>query len=228
MTGDLAGVGQPDLHAHLQALASPLAALEGELDRLAAWGSLLAGVLGGGGRLLAVGNGGSAAQAQHLTSELVGRFMDDRRPYSALALHAETSSLSAIANDYGLEQAFARQVGAHGRPGDALIALSTSGRSPNVLAATRAAAGGGMTTLALTGPAPNVLAAESDDALCVPAATTATIQEVHQVAIHLLCLAFERAAAAAAGATMAAGPGEGAGPENESLPWRRGLARRGA
>ena len=91
-------------------------------------------MLTGGGRLLAAGNGGSAAEAQHLTAELVGRFADERRPLLGDRLCAETSSLTAIVNDYGIDEMFARQVQAHGRPGDVLVLLSTSGRSPNVLA----------------------------------------------------------------------------------------------
>ena len=93
------------------------------------WGVRLAAVLDNGGRLLAAGNGGSAAQAQHLTAELVGRYRDDRPPFSAICLSAETSSLTAIANDYPASELFARQVEAHGRPGDVLVLMSTSGRS---------------------------------------------------------------------------------------------------
>ncbi len=119
-----------------------LAGLYGETERLERWGSELAGVLGRGGRLLAVGNGGSACQAQHLTAELVGRYRDDREPFSALALCTEMSALTAIGNDYGIEHLFARQVRGHGRPGDVLVALSTSGRSPNVLAAVDGGRGG--------------------------------------------------------------------------------------
>jgi D-sedoheptulose 7-phosphate isomerase len=178
--------------AHLAALMRPLADLEGDVDRIDAWGRHLARVLLTGGRLLAAGNGGSAAQAQHLTSELVGRYADERPPLSALALHAESSSLTAIANDYGAEAAFARQVRAHGRTGDVLVALSTSGRSPNILAAVDAALEGGVAAWALTGPAPNPLADRADDAVCVDAPATATIQEVHQVVVHLLCAAVER------------------------------------
>jgi phosphoheptose isomerase len=173
--------------AHLAALRVPLAELEREVERLERWGEHLARVLAGGGRLLAVGNGGSAAQAQHLTSELVGRYRDDRPPLSALALHAESSSLTAITNDYGAEAAFARQVRAHGRPGDVLIGLSTSGRSGNVLAAADAALDGGLTAWGLTGPAPNPLSELADDVVAVDAAATATVQEIHQIAIHLLC-----------------------------------------
>ena len=185
-------VGDLTARAHLAALAAPLRALEADVDRIDAWGRHLAHVLLGGGRLLAVGNGGSAAQAQHLTSELVGRYRDDRLPLSALALHAESSSYTAICNDYGVEEAFARQVRAHGRPGDVLFALTTSGRSPNVLAALEAAADGGLTTWAVTGAAPNPAAELADDALCVEARATATVQEVHLVVVHLLCAAVDR------------------------------------
>jgi D-sedoheptulose 7-phosphate isomerase len=177
--------------AHLAALAEPLAALEADVERLERWGRELARVLAGGGRLLAAGNGGSAAQAQHLTCELVGRYVDDRPPLSAIALHAETSSLTAIGNDYAGAAVFARQVGAHGRPGDVLLVLTTSGRSPNVLAAVEAGVAGGLTTWALTGPAPNPAAELADDALCVDAEAAATVQEIHQIAIHLLCAAVD-------------------------------------
>jgi D-sedoheptulose 7-phosphate isomerase len=157
------------------------------------WGHHLAGVLVQGGRVLACGNGGSAAQAQHLTAELVGRYRQDRRPLSAIALHADTSTLTAIANDYPPDELYARQAEAHGREGDVLIALSTSGRSPNVVAAAGAARGRGLTTWAFTGPAPNPLMAVTDDALAVDASYAATVQEVHQVAIHLLCAAVDSA-----------------------------------
>jgi D-sedoheptulose 7-phosphate isomerase len=187
MTPELPMTGR----THLRALRRPLAALAAETDRIDAWGRRLARILLGGGRLLAVGNGGSAAQAQHLTGELVGRYRADRVPLSALALHAEGSSLTAIANDFGYEEALARQVRAHGRPGDVLLALSTSGRSPNVLAAVAAASQAGLVTLGLTGPAPNPLASSCDDAVAVDAPATATVQEVHQVVVHLLCAAID-------------------------------------
>ena len=172
---------------HVAALARALEALDGELPRVRRWAGALASVLQEGGRLLAVGNGGSAAQAQHLTSELVGRYRDDRRPFSALALHAETSSVTAISNDYGVAEVFARQVLAHGRPGDVLVALSTSGGSPNVVAAAQAAMASGMAVWALTGRGPNPLTSSAHDSLCVDAAETATVQEVHLVVVHLLC-----------------------------------------
>jgi D-sedoheptulose 7-phosphate isomerase len=179
-------------HAHLAALAEPLRALEDEVPRIDGWGRRLADVLVGGGRVLAAGNGGSAAQAQHLTAELVGRYRDERPPFSALALHAETSSLTAICNDYGLEDAFARAVRAHGRPGDVLVAFSTSGRSPNIVAAIEAAVDGGLVPWGLTGPDPNPVAALCDEYVAVDAQAAATVQEVHQVALHLLCAAVDR------------------------------------
>jgi D-sedoheptulose 7-phosphate isomerase len=180
---------------HLQQLRVALDGLQGDLHRLDRWGRELARVLSGGGRLLAAGNGGSAAQAQHLTAELVGRYLQDRRPLSAIALHADTSAVTAIVNDYGPEQLFARQVRAHGRRGDVLLVLSTSGRSPNVVAAADAAREVGMAVLALTGPAPNPLVAAADDAISVDGATP-TVQEVHQVAIHLICEALDEELAA--------------------------------
>nr|WP_051324495.1 SIS domain-containing protein [Candidatus Solirubrobacter pratensis] len=176
---------------HVDALSSALADLD--VARLERWGVRLAAVLGGGGRLLALGNGGSAAQAQHLTAELVGRYRDDRPPFSALALCSEGPALTAIGNDYGAEQVFARQVAGHGRPGDVVIALSTSGASPNVIAAAEVAREGGMTVLGLTGPSPNPLFDRCDDALCVDSPHTPTIQEIHLIAIHLLCAAFDAA-----------------------------------
>jgi type III pantothenate kinase len=127
------------------------------------------------------------AEAQHLTAELAGRYVTDRQPLSAICLHGDTSALTAIANDFGWEEAFARQVRAHGRPGDVLVALSTSGRSPNVLAAVRAARECGLRTWALTGPGPNALADLADDALALPGTSTATVQELHLVAVHVLC-----------------------------------------
>ncbi|MFC7614888.1 SIS domain-containing protein [Actinokineospora soli] len=171
-----------------------LDALRGQAATLTRWGRALAARLDAGGRLLAAGNGGSAAEAQHLTAELVGRFDRDRRPFSALALHADTSSLTAIGNDYGYAEVYARQVEAHARPGDVLVLLSTSGRSENVRRAALAGVRAGASVWGLTGPAPNPLAAVCDEAVCVPGCT-ATVQEMHLVLVHLLCAAFEQALA---------------------------------
>jgi type III pantothenate kinase len=121
----------------------------------------------------------------------VGRFVGERRPLSALCLSAETSSLTAIVNDYGAEEVFARQVQAHGRPGDVLVLLSTSGRSPNLLRAAERARAGGVHVWAMTGDLPNPLASRADEALAVRARTTAVVQEVHLAAVHALCAAVD-------------------------------------
>ncbi|MEV3972952.1 SIS domain-containing protein [Streptomyces sp. NPDC050698] len=194
-------MSEPSAHHSLEAARLHCRSLEEALarfrthglDRIADWGGRLADVLGGGGRLLAAGNGGSAAQAQHLTAELVGRYRQERRAYSALALHAETSSMTAIGNDYGFDHVYARQVTAHGRPGDILLLLSTSGRSPNLIAAAVTARQAGLRVWALTGRGPNPLAEAAHEALCVDAGSTANVQETHLVAVHLLCECFDTA-----------------------------------
>lgn len=184
--------GAKALAGHVDELAAILPELRGACSRLHRWGAELAGRLTDGQRLLVAGNGGSAAEAQHLTAELVGRFHADREPFSAIALHTDTSSVTAIGNDYGYQEVFARQVRAHARPGDVLLLLSTSGASSNLLAAAAAAAEVGAVCWAMTGEAPNPLAAQCDDAICLPGGT-ATVQEAQLVAVHLLCLAVESA-----------------------------------
>ena len=179
-------------HEHLRELTSALERFSPCVDVADAWGVRLARVLDGGGRLLAAGNGGSAAQAQHLTAELVGRYREDRGPFSAICLTSETSSLTAIANDYAPEELFARQVEAHGRAGDVLVLMSTSGRSPNLVAAACRARAVGVDVWALTGPGPNPLAEVADEACSVDAAYTATVQELHLVALHIVCAAHDR------------------------------------
>jgi D-sedoheptulose 7-phosphate isomerase len=178
---------------HLAALGAGLDVLRAASGTLEDWGARLAALLADGGRLLAAGNGGSAAQAQHLTAELVGRYRDDRPAYSAISLHAETSTLTALVNDYGAERMFARQVEAHGRPGDVLFLLSTSGRSPNLVVAAEAARAAGVRVWAVTGPAPNPLAAAADEAVCLDVPEAATVQELHLVALHILCAEVDRA-----------------------------------
>ncbi|MGW7334291.1 D-sedoheptulose-7-phosphate isomerase, partial [Streptomyces sp. NPDC054840] len=135
-----------------------------------------------------------------------GRYREERPAYSAIALHAETSSVTAIGNDYGFEQVFARQVAAHGRDGDVLILLSTSGRSGNLLSAALTARATGVEVWALTGPAPNPLAEVADQALCIDTASTATVQEAHLVAVHLLCESFDAALASPGTATVRTAP----------------------
>ncbi|GAB6898257.1 D-sedoheptulose-7-phosphate isomerase [Kineosporia succinea] len=176
---------------HLDDLAGGLGSLRRDAAVLQAWGRRLAETFRAGGRVLAAGNGGSAAEAQHLTAELVGRFLAERRPLSALCLSAETSSLTALVNDYGADEMFARQVQAHGRTGDVLVLLSTSGRSPNVLAAAARAKECGITVWALTGPPGSPLAEIADEAFCVDATSTAAVQEVHLMAVHAICAAVD-------------------------------------
>ncbi|MBM0279943.1 D-sedoheptulose-7-phosphate isomerase [Micromonospora tarensis] len=197
------------LDTHLTNLAAALVPYRSCEPQLARWGADLARRLATGGRLLVAGNGGSAAEAQHLTAELVGKLHDDRQPLSAIALHAETSALTAIANDYGYHDVYARQVRAHGRPGDILLLLSTSGASPNLVAAAQAGRAVGLTTWALTGATPNSLADACDDVLAVASADTQVVQELHLVTSHLLCEYLEQelpAALAAAAAVVQHGP----------------------
>jgi D-sedoheptulose 7-phosphate isomerase len=181
---------------HLGGLRGTLDGLAGESARLERWGVELATRLRHGARLLAAGNGGSAAEAQHLTAELVGRYRGEREPLSAIALHADTSAITALGNDYGYDEIFARQVRAHGRPGDLLVLLSTSGRSPNLVAAAEAARALGLTVWALTGPGPNPLADAASEALCLPGKTP-SVQEAHLVTVHLLCEVVDRVLAPA-------------------------------
>jgi D-sedoheptulose 7-phosphate isomerase len=180
------------VESHLDGLTDTLDGLRAQSARIHRWGASLARLLVRGGRVLAAGNGGSAAEAQHLTAELVGRYRDDRAPFSALALCAETSSITAIANDYGYDQVFARQVTAHAQSGDVVILLSTSGKSPNLLEAAHAARLAGATAWALTGPLPNPLASLVDDTLALPG-DPCHVQEAQLVVVHALCEAFEAA-----------------------------------
>ena len=180
-------------HEHLASLRDALTRFDRCVDLVDDWGRRLAPLLAGGGRLLAAGNGGSAAQAQHLTAELVGRYRQDRPAMSAISLTAETSSLTAISNDYPSDQLFARQVEAHARPGDVLVLLSTSGSSPNLVAAARRGREVGASVWALTGPAPNPLAETVEECCAVDSPYPATVQELHLVAVHVLCAAFDRA-----------------------------------
>jgi D-sedoheptulose 7-phosphate isomerase len=149
--------------------------------------------LRGGNKLLTVGNGGSAADAQHIAAEIVGRYKQDRPACAAMALTTDTSALTAIANDYGFEQVFARQVAGLGRPGDVLLALSTSGRSPNILAALRAARERGLTTIGFTGRQGEALGVLCDHLLVAPSEDTAIIQQIHLAVAHGICDEIEQA-----------------------------------
>ena len=140
-----------------------------------------------GGTLFLAGNGGSAADAQHIASELTGRFLRERRPLPALALHVNSSALTAIGNDFGFEHVFARELSALGRAGDVLLAISTSGNSANILHAIAAAREKGMRVIGLTGASGGEMAGACDLALCVPSASTQRIQEMHILIGHAIC-----------------------------------------
>jgi D-sedoheptulose 7-phosphate isomerase len=176
---------------HIEWLNQALDDFGASAERSVIWGRALADLLLGGGRLLVAGNGGSAAQAQHLSSEIVGRYCQDRPPFSAVSLAAEPAALTAIVNDYGSDQMFARQVQAHGRPGDLLVLMSTSGRSSNLVAAAVRARECGLRTWAMTGPLPNPLGEQAQECLSVNAPRTATVQELHLVALHMVCEAMD-------------------------------------
>jgi D-sedoheptulose 7-phosphate isomerase len=151
-------------------------------------------VLRRGNKILACGNGGSAADAQHFVAEVVCRFVDDRPALPAIALSSDASTFSAIGNDYGYERVFARQVEALARNGDLLLAISTSGRSPNVLAAVREARARGCAVVGMTGAGGGPLAELCDVLLAAPSKVTARIQEVHGFCVHVLAGAIDEAA----------------------------------
>jgi len=155
-------------------------------------GLALARVLREGHKVLFFGNGGSAADAQHLAAELVGRFQLDRPALAGLALTANTSSLTAIGNDYSFEQVFARPMESLGIPGDAAVGITTSGRSPNVARALEVARTRGLVTVVLTGCNGDALRPLADYLLCIPSSDTARIQEAHILAGHVLCEIVEQ------------------------------------
>ena len=176
-------------------LAAHRAALETLAEPVAAAAARLGECLDTGGKILACGNGGSAADAQHFAAELIGRFERERAALPAVALSTDTSALTAIGNDYGFEAVFRRQVEGLGRPGDCLLAISTSGDSPNVLAAAAAAREQGLGVVALTGRDGGKLAGAlgaADVELRAPAASTARIQELHILLLHCLCDLLDR------------------------------------
>ena len=145
-----------------------------------------------GGKLLIAGNGGSAGDAQHIAAEFTGRMLYDRAPLAAMALHVDTSAMSAIGNDYGFVHVFERQVQALARPGDVVLGLTTSGRSENVLRALAAGRATGLVTIGFTGASGGMMAAHADMLLRAPSDLTPIIQQIHMVAGHLLCALVER------------------------------------
>jgi D-sedoheptulose 7-phosphate isomerase len=176
--------------AVLRRSAAALAALAGDEETIGAVARLAAAVseaFARGGKVWLFGNGGSAADAQHLAAELVGRFVHDRRPLPAEALTANSSVVTALANDYGFEQLFARQLEAAARAGDVAVGISTSGRSPNVVAGLAAARRLGLFTAALTGRDGGGAVGPVDVCVAVPATETARVQECHAAVAHALC-----------------------------------------
>lgn len=169
---------------HVQVISQATEELVPVIERIA---NVAHRAIGQGSKLLACGNGGSAADAQHFVAELIGRFRDERRALPALVLTADPATMTALANDYGYERVFARQIEGLARPGDVLFAISTSGNSPNVLHAAETARAMGCTVVAMTGATGGKLAAHSDLILRAPSPVTARIQEVHALCIHAIC-----------------------------------------
>jgi D-sedoheptulose 7-phosphate isomerase len=180
---DVESVFQKAITAHQQVIES----VRGQQNVLEAIARLMSTALRSGGKILWCGNGGSAADAQHLAAELVGRFRRERRSLPSIALTTDTSILTAVANDYGYENVFARQVQALGRPGDVLVGLSTSGNSKNVICAANTAKAEGLFTIAFTGQGGGRMAELADHLFAVSSSDTARIQETHILAGHMLC-----------------------------------------
>jgi D-sedoheptulose 7-phosphate isomerase len=187
--------GAAMVRATLQEAAESLSRLQSDdamLERIAQAGELLATTFTAGGKAYACGNGGSMCDAMHFAEELTGRFRDDRPGYAALAI-SDPSHLSCVGNDYGYEQVFARFVAAHGRPGDVLLAITTSGTSRNVVAAAQTARQLGMKTIALTGRAATPIVELADIAIVTPGGRYADrVQELHIKVIHILIELVER------------------------------------
>ena len=181
--------------AHLSRSLAALERATGDaplLDSARRIAAAIVAALRAGNRLLIAGNGGSAADAQHIAAEIVGRYKQDRPAYAAVALTTDTSALTAIANDYGFEQVFARQVAGLGRRGGVLLALSTSGRSPNIVAALGAARARGLVTIGFTGSQGESLRALCDHLLVAPSDETGIVQQIHLAVAHGICDEIEQ------------------------------------
>lgn len=178
---------QERIRSEIAAVARNFEKLLDRTDAIDAAAGLMIEALRSGGKIMLCGNGGSAADAQHLAAELMGRYLKDRKPLPALALTVDTSALTAIANDYSYDEVFARQLRGIGRKGDLLVGISTSGNSGNVVKAVEAAKALGIVTVALTGEGGGKLAALADLAIRVPAQRTNSIQEMHIAVGHILC-----------------------------------------
>lgn len=194
-------MSQDRIVAHFQSSLAGLTKAAQSNDLLATTRTIaqvVTDALKAGNKLLLIGNGGSAADAQHIAAEIVGRYKQERPGWAAIALTTDTSALTAIANDYGFEQVFARQVQGLARRGDVLFALTTSGRSPNILAALRMAREIGVTTVGFTGAKGDSMRASCDHLFVSPTEDTPVIQQVHMMAMHAICDAVEQALTGAA------------------------------
>ena len=187
--GDLSDIVQRGLQEHL-GLFQSLASLAAEMERA---GNLLAAALRAGRKLMLCGNGGSAADSQHIAAEMAGRFVNDRRPLAAVALSTDTSTMTCIANDYTFDEVFSRQVMGLGARGDCLLAISTSGNSRNVIRAAEVARPAGIHVIGFLGKGGGALRDLCDVPIVVPSQTTARIQEAHIFIGHTLCALVEEA-----------------------------------
>ncbi|HYW61647.1 MAG TPA: D-sedoheptulose 7-phosphate isomerase [Bradyrhizobium sp.] len=188
-------MSQGPIASHLQAsLAALQRATEDRalIDVSHKIAAAMIGALRSGHKILLIGNGGSAADAQHIAAEIVGRYKQDRPAYAAVALTTDSSALTSIANDYGFEQVFARQVEGLGQRGDVLLALSTSGKSPNIVAALRVARERGLLTIGFTGSKGENLCSLCDQLLIAPSDDTPVIQQIHLAVAHGICDEIEQ------------------------------------
>lgn len=183
------------IEAHLRLSLAALERATSDAALLATIRTIAAAIIAAlrsGNRILLIGNGGSAADAQHIAAEIIGRYRQDRPAYAAIALTTDTSALTAIANDYGFEQVFARQVEGLGRRGDVLLALSTSGRSPNILTALRKARELGLVTIGFTGLKGEAFGTLCDHLFVSPSDDTPVVQQIHLTVAHGICDEIER------------------------------------
>jgi len=186
---DLKAYFGEEMQAHLAAANAAAEHLSGDFGRLC---EVCAEAVRGGGKIIFFGNGGSAADAQHLATELMVRYLRDRAPIPAIALTTDTSALTAIGNDFGFDHLFSRQIEALGRAGDVAIGISTSGTSANVIRGLEAAKAGGLTAAGLAGRGGGSMVGLADPLLIVPSSDTARIQEMHITLGHMLCGALEK------------------------------------
>ncbi len=196
--GNVGGIPEDDIAAYFDRSLAVLNSAAKDRDLLATIAAIaqaIEGSLRGGGKLLIAGNGGSAADAQHLAAEFLARFLLDRQPLPAIALTTDTSVLTAVANDYGFEQVFERQVRGLGRAGDVFLGISTSGRSPNVIRALKAARDIGLVTIGFCSAETTEMRALCQYFLAAPSRETAIIQQIHMVAGHAICALVEGALA---------------------------------